>query len=242
MSNGWEESAQAWINSLGDRGDFGRQYVLDPVMLPRALQTGAQTVLDVGCGEGRFCRMLQEHGMTVAGIDPTPALIARARALDANGTYIQASAEDMALDGQTFDLVISYLSLIDIPDINKAIPAMVRALKPGGHLLIANLNGFNTAGTSAGLGWINGIAGNRKYFALDGYMEERSSWEEWRGIRIVNYHRPLSTYMQLFLQEGLKLVYFSEPLPTVDAPTDRARNFVRAPWFCVMEWQKPSLP
>ena len=32
--NGWEESARAWIADLGEQGDFGRKYVLDPVMLP----------------------------------------------------------------------------------------------------------------------------------------------------------------------------------------------------------------
>jgi hypothetical protein len=38
MSNGWEPSAQAWIASMGERGERGdwrREHVLDPVMLSR---------------------------------------------------------------------------------------------------------------------------------------------------------------------------------------------------------------
>ena len=34
MENGWQSSADAWIADMGERGDFGRRYVLDPVMLP----------------------------------------------------------------------------------------------------------------------------------------------------------------------------------------------------------------
>ncbi|MGC2767645.1 MAG: class I SAM-dependent methyltransferase, partial [Candidatus Acidiferrum sp.] len=44
-----------------------------------------------------------------------------------------------------FDLVISYLSLIDIRDMQAAISEMARVLNPDGAVLIANLNSFNTA-------------------------------------------------------------------------------------------------
>ena len=36
--------------------------------------------LDVGCGEGRFCRMMQDRGVQTVGIDPAKGLIARATA------------------------------------------------------------------------------------------------------------------------------------------------------------------
>ena len=60
MDNGWEESAAGWIADMGDAGDFGRRYVLDPVMLPLAIARAPKQVLDVGCGGGRFCRMLKQ--------------------------------------------------------------------------------------------------------------------------------------------------------------------------------------
>jgi SAM-dependent methyltransferase len=59
MNNCWQASADAWIADMGEFGDFGRRYVLDPVMLPRALLRSPKKALDVGCGEGRFCRMLK---------------------------------------------------------------------------------------------------------------------------------------------------------------------------------------
>jgi ubiquinone/menaquinone biosynthesis C-methylase UbiE len=95
--------------------------VLDPIMLPRALTRSPKKALDVGCGEGRFCRMLKQHGIDVTGIDPTPALVAAARARDRADAYLEAAAERLPFGDEAFDLVVSYLSLIDIPNIQAAI-------------------------------------------------------------------------------------------------------------------------
>jgi hypothetical protein len=35
MNNGWDQSARARIASMGERGDWARQHVVDPVMLER---------------------------------------------------------------------------------------------------------------------------------------------------------------------------------------------------------------
>jgi SAM-dependent methyltransferase len=240
MENGWQRSANAWIADMGDRGDFGRRYVLDPVMLPRALAGSPTNALDVGCGEGRFCRMLDAHGVTVIGIDPTPALIAAARHRDTHGAYVQAEAERLPFRDQRFDLVVSYLSLIDIPDVPAAISEMARVLTPGGRLLIANLTSFNTA--CGELGWIKDDDGRRLHYAIDHYLEDRATWIDYRGIRVLNHHRPLSAYFRALLGAGLVLTHFDEPAPTDDAPASRARSYARVPWFLVMEWRKPLAP
>ncbi|MGH6860394.1 MAG: class I SAM-dependent methyltransferase, partial [Phyllobacterium sp.] len=79
MSNGWPQSASAWIAELGEDGDFGRRFVLDAPMLERIDGQGFRTALDVGCGEGRFCRMLSALGIEATGIDPTDDLLDQAR-------------------------------------------------------------------------------------------------------------------------------------------------------------------
>lgn len=221
---------------MGEHGDFGRRYVLDPVMLPRALAARPANALDVGCGEGRFCRMLAAHGVATTGIDLTRALIAESKRRDPAGTYVEGDAARLPFDDASFDLVVSYLSLIDMPDPAPPIEEMARVLRPGGRLLITNLNGFNTAGQETG--WSLDENGKRKHFQIDQYLTESAAWVEWRGIRIVNYHRPLSAYMKLLLAQGLTLTHFDEPRPTPDAPPERAASYIRAPWFLVMEWKK----
>lgn len=234
--NGWNESADAWIADMGEHGDFGRRYVLDPIMLPRALAAAPQTALDVGCGEGRFCRMLQTHGVATTGVDPTQKLLQRARELDSAGAYVEADGERLPFDNESFDLVVSYLSLIDMPEPALPIGEMARVLKPGGALLIANLNGFNTAGAETG--WLRDGHGELLHYPVDYYLDERAFWTEWRGIRIVNHHRPLQTYMRTLIDAGLRLTHFEEPAPIKGAPEPKAERYRRAPWFVVMEWRK----
>ncbi|WP_313352990.1 class I SAM-dependent methyltransferase [Paracoccus sp. (in: a-proteobacteria)] len=226
-ANGWDDSAEAWIADMGDSGDFSRRHVLDAPMLARIRGRGFRKALDVGCGEGRFCRMLAAQGMDPTGIDPTLKLIETARSRHPQGTYLQERAEALSLPDAGFDLVVSYLTLIDIDDIGAAIAEMVRVLRPGGSLLIANLNSFSTAG-----GW-KGDPGAG--FVIDNYMDERAEWVSWRGILIRNWHRPLHAYMQPLLAHGLRLVHFDEPTPQGGEP-QRIARYRRAPYLHIMEW------
>ena len=190
MSNGWETSAQAWIDSMHERRDWAREHVLDPVMLGRIGAGRFANALDVGCGEGRFCRMLKSVDVKTAGIEPTPQLLETARQRDPSGDYRFGRAERLEFESTSFDLVVSYLTLLDIADFRTAIGEMVRVLKPGGSLLIANLTGFASAG--AAQGWIKDPDGRSLHFPVDNYLEEASFWFEWAGIRIENWHRPLA--------------------------------------------------
>lgn len=222
---------------MGEEGDFGRKHVLDGPMTARVTARSFRNALDVGCGEGRFCRRLAASGIDTVGIDPTGQLIVRARQAHPGGHYQLGTAEKLDFPDASFDLVVSYLSLIDIPDIAQGIAEMARVLRPSGSLLIANLNSFQTAGAPDG--WRRLLNGRRR-FTLDHYMTERTDWVSWQGIRVQNWHRPMSTYFKLLIGNGLQLVYFDEPLPTggTRAKIDR---YVRAPYFHVMEWRKPAM-
>src|SRR5215472_15585542 len=127
MNNGCESSAQAWIESMGEggeRGDWGRQHVLDPVMMARVGQGRFASALDVGCGEGRFCRLLKAAGVRPTGIDPTRQLLKLAHTRDPAGDYRFGRAEQLEFADASFDLVVSYITLVDIPDFRAAIGEM----------------------------------------------------------------------------------------------------------------------
>src|ERR1700739_479760 len=147
---GWAESAAAWITDIGEEGDYGRACVLDRPMLERIHGRRFATALDVGCGEGRFCRMLQVAGISTVGIDPTEELLGQARRRDPKGDYLIGRAEALEFPDRSFDLVVSSLTLIDIDEVDRAIAEMARVLRPGGTLLIANLTSFATAAPAGG--------------------------------------------------------------------------------------------
>jgi SAM-dependent methyltransferase len=232
---GWNRSAKAWITDMGETGDYGRQWVLDTPMVERLRGLGGGRALDVGCGEGRFCRILRREGFEPVGVDPTLELLAAARARDPEGVYVEGRAEALDFADESFDLVVSCLSLIDIAPADLAIAEMVRVLKPGGTLLIANLTSFSTARVQ--VGWRGRLLGGRIGVVIDRYLETRAEWQRWRGIEILNWHRPLKDYMQWLLGQGLVLTHFDEPEPT-GGPPERAARYRRAPWYLIMEWRK----
>lgn len=236
MDDGWPDSAAAWIAEMGARGDYSREFILDPPMLARVAALAPGRALDVGCGEGRFCRLLRARGFATVGVDPTEALLAEARRRDPGGDYRAGRAEALDFADGSFDLVVSYLTLIDIQDAAAAIAGMARVLAPGGTLLIANLAAHVTAGAPEG--WVTGPDGTRR-FIIDDYLEERAHWAAWRGIRVRNWHRPLSAYMALLLGQGLVLTHFAEPAPVAGDPA-RIALARRVPWFVLMEWRKPA--
>lgn len=246
--NGWRSSANAWIDNMRTGGDFTRIHVLDKPMLARIHGRGFQHALDVGCGEGRFCRMMQKEGIQTTGLDPVEALIEAARKQDEQGDYHLGKAEKLPFKDASFDLVVSYLTLIDIDDIHAAITEMARVLQPGGVLLVANLTSFSTAAVNDG--WVEDEAGQR-YFMIDHYLEEIPRQVEFKGVNVRNWHRPLSAYMRQFLEAGLILRVFDEPDCTAtgmgaDAATGMGADatierYRRVPWAMMMEWQKPAI-
>jgi SAM-dependent methyltransferase len=220
---------------MGDDGDFSRENVLDRPMLARVTSLQPKNALDVGCGEGRFCRKLAQLNIATVGIDPVNTMVQEARKRHPGGDYHVGFAEDLPFDDGTFGLVVSYLSLIDIDFMDKAVSEMTRVLEPGGRLLVANLSSFSTSSAIAGKRYCRDTGEELR--PLGRYLTEEKLWFEWDGLRIQNWHRPLSTYMHSFLSSGLTLRHFDEPSP-LDGPPERVQSYDRMPYLMMMEWEK----
>jgi SAM-dependent methyltransferase len=235
VDSGWTESAAAYI-AFQDRGDPNRTILLDPIMLRLCGNVADRNVLDLGCGEGRFSRMLAERGARVAGIDVTPEMVTTAVARG-DQAYAVATADRLPFRDASFDVVVSYITLVDIKDYRGAIAEMARVLRPGGRIVVANL-GFVTSS----LGWLRDDEGRRLHHRVDRYAEEWPQTFEWLGVRIVNWHRPLSAYMQAYLGAGLTLREFLEPVPEDGSMRDDAdyEDWYRVPYFTVMLWTRDA--
>ncbi|MBD2463697.1 methyltransferase domain-containing protein [Oscillatoria sp. FACHB-1407] len=102
------------------------------------------TVLDVGCGIGGSSRILaRDYGFAVTGITISPQQVKRAQELtpkDLNAQFQVDDAMAMSFPDASFDVVWSIEAGPHMPD--KAVFAreLMRVLKPGGVLVVADWN------------------------------------------------------------------------------------------------------
>jgi MPBQ/MSBQ methyltransferase len=107
------------------------------------LATGT-TVLDVGCGIGGSSRILaRDYGFAVTGITISPQQVKRAQELTPEGLNARFAVDDaMALSfpDASFDVVWSVEAGPHIPEKAMFAKELLRVLKPGGILIVADWN------------------------------------------------------------------------------------------------------
>ncbi len=102
------------------------------------------TVLDVGCGIGGSSRILaKEYGFQTTGVTISPKQVQRATELtpeDVTAKFQVDDALNLSFPDNSFDVVWSIEAGPHMPDKAKYAEEMVRVLKPGGILVVADWN------------------------------------------------------------------------------------------------------
>jgi ubiquinone/menaquinone biosynthesis C-methylase UbiE len=145
LKGGWRYDLHGWLlDTCWFRGQ-GRELRRRAATLAR-LRPDEQ-MLDVGCGTGTLAlEVARRVGRAggVAGVDPSPEQIARARAKAARRhlpiEFQVGVIEQLPFPDQTFDVVLSTLMMHHLPAPLKrqGLAEIARVLKPGGRLVIAD--------------------------------------------------------------------------------------------------------
>jgi SAM-dependent methyltransferase len=143
---------EQWTTYRENPGYYGSADLLTdlfgPLLSPEAVK-GAR-VADIGSGTGRIVNMLLDAGAAhVHAVEPSAAmevLRANTAARVAQVTYVHAPGDQLPA-GLDLNLVVSMGVLHHIPDPDPVVRAALRALRPGGRLLV----------------WLYGHEGNETY-------------------------------------------------------------------------------
>ncbi len=229
----WKAFAPTWIQRIRNRKDDSREHLLDEWMLDAVGGVRGLDVIDIGCGEGRFSRMLAEYGARVTGIDLCELFIEAAKeAKVKDERYEVGDMEQLAsIADESFDLAVAYLSFVDSFDLSAAPKSAHRVLRPGGKLIVCNLAPMVTAGN----GWIREPSGKKITYYLDNYFDESKRAMPMNGYVIHNFHRTLGTCINTFLKAGFVLEEIREPYPSekqlIDCPANS--DILRVPLFII---------
>jgi SAM-dependent methyltransferase len=136
-----------------DRYADGRPYHHERTVR-RALASRPGSALDVACGTGLSTRALAALGIPVVGLDPVPAMVARARA-DTGLPYLVGAAEAVPVRSAAVDLV-TVSSGVHWFDPDRFAAEAARVLRPGGTLLLYEHAGADLPAEPAFRDWMRG--------------------------------------------------------------------------------------
>lgn len=120
------------------------------------------TVLDAGCGSGRYLRELRSRGASVIGVDLSLPMLERAR--NTTSRIARADIRALPLESMSIDLAVCGLALGDVPEIEPALTEIARVLRPGGRVVYSVVH---PAGEAAG--WSRTFESDGRQWAIDGF-------------------------------------------------------------------------
>jgi len=193
------------------------------------------SILDLGCGFGGFARKARALGAdAVLGIDLSDNMLAEARKRtdDTRIDYRRSSMEELALEPQAFDLVVSSLMLHYVKDYEGAVQKIARHLRPGGRFVFSVEHPMFTA--RAEQDWIRAEDGTPLYWPVDNYREEGERRVRWFVEEVVKYHRTMETYVNGLIASGFTLQRLLEAEPVTAAKSPQADLERRRPPFLLI--------
>jgi SAM-dependent methyltransferase len=179
----------------------------------RLVGPGPGSSLDLGCGTGFYLPVLRELGWTPTGVDLSTDQLrfAQARAGD-YAELIQADAADLPFPDESFDLVFSGFTHTDIDSFAAAVGEAARVLRQQGRIVYLGPHPCFVGPHSRfpyGLGvpaLQSGYDETRRYTDAPGLNPT--------GLRVKvgAVHRPLGSLLGAFLDAGLRIDAFEEPV------------------------------
>ncbi len=212
----WNGVAEDWRIQVGDEGDTNRRLNSDPVLWAFAGDVRGLEVLDAGCGTGYLSTKLSECGALATGVDFSERMIAIARETNPAVDFrVDSCSELRTIGDEHFDMVIANYVLMDTPDLDGAMEAFNRVLKPGGVAVLV----FSHPCFPAGGATLTKDGEKSRYDWDFPYFQEKKCidppWGHFTSD-FVWFHRPLSEYWKAFTAAGFDVVDFEEPRITED--------------------------
>jgi SAM-dependent methyltransferase len=125
-----------------DDGIAKHDLIADAV-LRRLAGTRDLDIVEIGTGTGWLAARMRPHARRIVGIDGSAPLLAAARRTVPGIDFVEADLQGaLPLPDRSFDVALACLVLHDLRPVARATAELARVLRPGGRLLVVDLNAY----------------------------------------------------------------------------------------------------
>ena len=151
-----------------------------------------KSVLDCGCGTGKFCTITEEqNAQRIVGLDLSPAMISIAKENHPKTEFICADITKAELEPNAFDVCISALMMAHLEHIEPPLTKIIRALRKDGLLILTDFHPFLT------------LRQAKRTF---------HHYQSGRSYEVQHFLHLFEGYFNLFADHNLVVERFEEPL------------------------------
>ena len=225
----WKKVA-GWYDKAVKDDDSYQNKVIYPNLTRWLQDLKGKKVIDVGCGQGLFSRLLAEKGAMVTGVDSGSSLLKIAKMVRPPSTglrtssspqdegkhikYVKADAQNLsfAKTGE-FDMALCVLSLQNMENLKMVFGEISRVLKPEGKLIVVlNHPAFRVPQSTS---WGFDEKENIQYRRIDSYLSSaKAKIDMHPSAKIKTYtysfHHSLQDYMKALSASSFAIVKLEE--------------------------------
>jgi SAM-dependent methyltransferase len=231
--NDYEAFAEAYLTRTDSNSH--NAYYERPAMFSLLSNVKSKRVLDAGCAGGAYSEWLVNHSADVVAIDISTMMVQLTKQrLKNRGQVFQADLSKPLtfLNDNSFDIVLSSLTLHYLRDWEGVLKEFHRILLPGGLLLFSTHHPFM----------------DFQFFEQGDYFATELLEDSWQGygntpVRVRFYRRPLSAMTNVLTNAGFVIKQIVEPRPTEECKRLYPKDYEKLstkPWFLIILAQKDS--
>jgi ubiquinone/menaquinone biosynthesis C-methylase UbiE len=185
--------------------------------------------IDIGCGEGHNTREIAKRGARLSAIDIAEVFIQYAIDKEQQEPlgieYRVASAVELPFPNAHFDFATAFMSLMDIPETERALAEAFRVIKPGGFLQFSithpcydtphrrNLRNEQGLVYAAEVGdYFRNLSGEVLEWTFGAAPKELK--QTLPKLKTPRFTRTISQWFNLLIETGFDIERVGEPRPT----------------------------
>ncbi len=236
-----DDAVFATYMAARQRPDGPNNTLEQPITLELAGDLAGRRVLDLGCGDAGFGRMvLAQGGGMYLGVEGSRNMAAAAREtlLGTSGQVQHCAIEDWQAPVAAFDLATARLALHYLSDLAPVFAQVYHALAAGGRFVFSV---EHPVITSCDRGWSAGTL--RQDWVVDDYFATGARDTTWMGGTVRIYHRTVEDYFRALQAAGFVVEQLRESRPQrelfADEQTYERRR--RIPLFLFLAGRKVTV-